>query len=77
MPIALAILGFGLLAMAPMFNATPETMLQSPLALIGTPEQCIAELKRRQKEWDVSQVIFTFSGEDALRQMAEKVLRYV
>jgi hypothetical protein len=63
--------------MAPMFNATPEAMLQSPMALIGTPEQCIAELKRRQREWDVSQVIFSFAGEDMMRRLAEQVLAHV
>jgi probable F420-dependent oxidoreductase len=63
--------------MAPMFNATPEAMLQSPMALIGTPEQCIAELKRRQREWDVSQVIFSFAGEDMMRRLGEQVLPQV
>jgi probable F420-dependent oxidoreductase len=48
--------------MAPMFNTTPEGMLRSPMVLIGTPEECVAELQRRQREWDVSQVLFG-SGE--------------
>ena len=63
--------------MAPMFNTTPEGMLQSPMALIGTPEQCVAELKRRQREWDISQVIFSFAGEEPMRQLAEQVLPHV
>jgi probable F420-dependent oxidoreductase len=64
--------------MAPMFNTTPEGMIRSPLALIGTPDECIAELKRRQKEWDVSQVLFG-GGIDAnvQRRLAEEVLRHV
>lgn len=64
-------------SMAPMFNTTPEDMLLSPLALIGTPEQCIAELRRRQAEWELSQVTFSFAGEDVLRRLAEQVLRHV
>jgi probable F420-dependent oxidoreductase len=64
--------------MAPMFNTTPEGMVRSPLALIGTPDECIAELRRRQKEWDVSQVLFG-GGVDAnmQRRLAEEVLRHV
>jgi len=64
--------------MAPMFNTTPEGMVRSPMALIGTPDECIAELKRRQKEWDVSQVLFG-GGVDAdmQRRLAEEVLRHV
>jgi probable F420-dependent oxidoreductase len=64
--------------MAPMFNTTPEGMVRSPLALIGTPEECVAELRRREKEWDVSQVLFG-GGVDAgmQRRLAEEVLRHV
>ena len=61
--------------MAPLFNTTPEGMLRSPLALIGTPEQCVAELQRRQREWGVSQVIF--SRAVSTRRLAEEVLRHV
>ena len=63
--------------MAPMFNTTPEGMRHSPLALIGTPEQCIAELKRRQQAWELSQVVFSFSGEANMRRLAEEVLPHV
>jgi probable F420-dependent oxidoreductase len=63
--------------MAPMFNTTPEGMLHSPLALIGTPEQCIAELKRRQREWDLSQVIFGSMPKDLMRRLGKDVLPHV
>lgn len=63
--------------MAPMFNTTPEGLLHSPMALVGTPEQCIAELKRRGREWELSQVIFSFAGEDAMRRLAQEVLPHV
>lgn len=64
--------------MAPMFNTTPEGLLRSPMTLIGTPDECIAELKRRQREWDVSQVLFG-GGVDARMQqrLAEEVLKHV
>jgi probable F420-dependent oxidoreductase len=64
-------------AMAPMFNTSAEGLLHSPMALVGTPEQCIAELQRRQRDWDLSQVIFSFAGEDVMRRLAEDVLRHV
>ena len=66
--------------MAPMFDTTPEGMLRSPLALIGTPEECIAELRRRAREWDVSQVLFGGGGSLAARtqqRLAEEVMRHV
>ncbi len=63
--------------MAPMFNTTAEGMLQSPMALIGTPEQCIEELQRRRLEWDVSQVVFSYAGADVMRRLAEQVLPHV
>jgi len=63
--------------MAPMFNTTPEGVLQSPMALIGTPEQCIAELRRRQREWELSQVVFASTAIGLMQRLAEEVLRHV
>ncbi len=60
-----------------MFKTTPEGMLHSPLALIGTPEECVAELKRRVREWEVSSFVFSFPGEQAMRRLAEEVLPHV
>ena len=63
--------------MAPMFNTTPDALRQSPLTLVGTPAECIAELRRRQREWELSQVIFSFPGDEAMRRLAEEVLPHV
>jgi len=64
--------------MAPMFNTTPAGMVRAPLALIGTPDECIAELRRRQQEWDVSQVLFGGGVDPSMqRRLAEEVLRHV
>jgi probable F420-dependent oxidoreductase len=68
-------------ASAQMFGTTPEAMLQSPMGLIGTPEECVTELRRRVKEWNVTQ--FTFSmgmtGVDdrQLRRLKEEILAHV
>jgi alkanesulfonate monooxygenase SsuD/methylene tetrahydromethanopterin reductase-like flavin-dependent oxidoreductase (luciferase family) len=57
-----------------------EAMLQSPMSLIGTPDECIAELKRRATSWGVSQFIFaTAMGMDEAqaRRLYEQVLSHV
>jgi probable F420-dependent oxidoreductase len=66
--------------MASMFSQTADQILASPMILIGTPDQCIAELKRRAKEWGTSQVIFTGEvgqNEKLMRDLREKVLAHV
>lgn len=66
--------------MAPAFGVSPEEVLQSPMTLIGTPEECIAELRRRAKDWDVSQFIFTgaiATNENELRRFHDQVLVHV
>jgi probable F420-dependent oxidoreductase len=64
-------------AMAPMFSVTPDVLLRTPLVLIGTPEECVAELKRRQREWDVSQVIFSGGAEQQMERLAKEVMPFV
>lgn len=66
--------------MAPMFGQTADDLLASPMILIGTPEECIAELKRRAKDWGTSQMIFTGEvgqNEKLMRDLREKVLAHV
>lgn len=63
--------------MAPMFGTTPEGMLRMPLALIGTPEECVTEIKRRQRDWDVSQVIFAGGAENQMERVAQDIMRHV
>jgi probable F420-dependent oxidoreductase len=46
-------------AIAQGLGMQPAQLLASPLALVGTPEQCAKELKRREREWGVSQFIFS------------------
>ena len=64
--------GFGL--------PSADAMLQSPMSLIGTPEECIVELKRRAKDWGVSQFVFaTIMGidEQQVRRLHEQILSHV
>ena len=62
---------------APMFGTTPEAFLRSPLALIGTPEECVHELKRRAREWGVSQFVFSGGVESVLERLWREVLVHV
>jgi alkanesulfonate monooxygenase SsuD/methylene tetrahydromethanopterin reductase-like flavin-dependent oxidoreductase (luciferase family) len=65
--------------MAGGFGITPELMLQSPIALIGTPDECIAELKRREKTWGISQVMLRkgMNSEEQLRRAYDLALSKV
>ena len=66
--------------MAPMFQQTADDLLASPMILIGTPEECVIELKRRAKDWGTSQMIFTGEvgqNEKLMRDLREKVLVHV
>jgi len=66
--------------MAPMFQLSTEEIIASPLVLIGTPEECIKELKRRVDSWGVSQFFFnsmTGVDEKLLRRLKEEVIVHV
>jgi probable F420-dependent oxidoreductase len=66
--------------LGPMLGQTPEGILGSPMSLIGTPDECVVELKRRAKDWGVSQFIFsTFMGMDekTIRRLREDVIAHV
>jgi probable F420-dependent oxidoreductase len=61
-------------SMGGMFGVSGDVMRRAPLALIGSAEECAAELVRRVEAWDVSEFVFPFTGEDGLRRLAEQVL---
>ncbi len=64
-------------AIAPMFNMNADLLASSPLALVGTPERCAAELRRRAKEWSIDQFIFSFQlglDEKIMRRLREEVI---
>jgi probable F420-dependent oxidoreductase len=60
--------------MAGMFGLTPDQLRRFPLFLTGTPEECATELKRRIREWDLAEVVFSQMGEDMLRIVGEQIL---
>src|SRR5262249_9416579 len=66
--------------MAPMFQLTPEQVTSSPMVLIGTPDECIKELKRRIRDWGVTQFIFSAfaaADENTMRRMKEEVIAHL
>jgi probable F420-dependent oxidoreductase len=67
-------------AMSPMFQMSAEAVLSSPMVLIGTPEQCVIELKRRIEKWGVTQ--FMYSGgsgidENLMRRLKDEVIAHL
>lgn len=60
--------------MAGMMGSTPEAVGRSPMALIGTPEEMIAELRRRVSVWDLREVVFQFMDESLARRFAAEVI---
>jgi probable F420-dependent oxidoreductase len=64
---------------APMFGVDPAGARRVPLALIGTPDQIIAELQRREREWGMRLTILSGTRRDAstIGRFMRDVLPYV
>jgi len=60
--------------MAGMFGTTVEAAAQSPMALVGTPDEMIAELKRRAQAWDVREVVIQLQDEGMATRFAREVM---
>jgi probable F420-dependent oxidoreductase len=56
------------------FDLTADGALRMPMALIGTPEQCVAELERREREWGVSHLVINGGDSKAIDRFARDVL---
>jgi probable F420-dependent oxidoreductase len=64
--------------MAGMVGVSPDDIRRSPIFLIGTSEECVTELQRRAREWELSEVVFSWSlGEAGMRKLAQEVLPHV
>jgi probable F420-dependent oxidoreductase len=57
-----------------MFGVSSSEASRSPLFLIGTPDQCVKELRRRVSEWGVGQFIFAIPGPDVRARVAREVI---
>ena len=55
-----------------------SVVCKMPIALIGTPEQWVAELKRREKEWGLAHMVLSGSMDrPSLERFAKEVLPHV
>ena len=61
-------------AMAGFLNTTADAVGRSPMVLIGTSDEVIAEIRRRQSAWDVRELVFQFQDEKVVRQFARDVI---
>ena len=64
-------------AMAGAFGLPPDALRRDPVALIGTPEEMIEELRRREAVHGLSLLALNFSGTEQLREFGERVLPHV
>jgi probable F420-dependent oxidoreductase len=44
-------------AMAPAFGVSPELALETPIALVGTSEQMVEDLRARRERWQMSYIV--------------------
>lgn len=60
-----------------MLGLPPEEVVRSPLSLIGTPEECVDEIRRRARECEVTEIVFSPRSEELTRRLAREVLSQV
>jgi hypothetical protein len=54
------------------FGLTADQVLRMPLALIGTPDEWVAELKRREREWGIKHLILSGQASGGLHERVAK-----
>jgi probable F420-dependent oxidoreductase len=60
--------------MAGALGATPDAVGRAPMVLIGTPEEMVAELRRRAKDWDLRELVLQFQDEGTVTRFAREVM---
>src|SRR5262245_59088480 len=61
-------------AMAAGLGVPPDAIGHAPMTLIGTPEEMVAELRRRATSWDVREVVFQFQDQAVVERFAREVM---
>jgi len=59
------------------FGLAPDALRRHPIALVGTPDEMIAELRRRERVHGLSLLALNFSSPQQLREFGERVLPHV
>jgi probable F420-dependent oxidoreductase len=57
-----------------LFSLAPADVIRHPVVLIGTPEEMVTELRRRERTHGLSLVAVNFTNQDEIRRFGEKVL---
>jgi hypothetical protein len=52
-------------------------VLHSPTFLMGTADDIVTELKRRQREWGLSEVVFSHSDDAIMERLGREVLPHL
>ena len=60
-----------------LFGLTPHDFLTHPIALAGTPEEMIAELRRRERAHGLALLAINFTDREQIRQFGEQVLPHL
>jgi probable F420-dependent oxidoreductase len=61
-------------AMANGLGLTPDAVGHAPMTLIGTSEEMVAEIRRRQAAWDAREVVFQFQDQAVVERFAREVI---
>ncbi len=56
------------------FSLAPDDVLRHPVVLVGTPEEMVAELRRRERTHGLTLLAVNFTGPEQLRTFGERVL---
>jgi probable F420-dependent oxidoreductase len=60
-----------------MMGGSIEAVLRSPTFLIGTPEEMIEELRRRGRDWELGETIFSLPDETTMQRLGTEVMPHV
>jgi len=60
-------------AMAPAFDTTPDEVLESPIALVGTIDDMVEQLERRRERWDMTYHVVGHDHLDAFAPVVERL----
>jgi probable F420-dependent oxidoreductase len=60
-----------------MFGVAPDVLLRMPSILIGTPDEMIAELRRREREDGLAELTIGLPNMKVVRRIGEEVLPHV
>lgn len=60
--------------MAAALNVPSEDVARSPMGLIGTTEEVVAEMRRRQADWDVRELVVQWQDANSTERFAREVM---